>query len=80
MRGEETPEELAFWKTDDHELDFVLDAQCFLEVKRGRSGPVDFAWFASRFPKARLTVITTTPFESVPVRGRTMEDWLRDDG
>lgn len=76
LRGDEFPEHFRFWQGGDHEIDFVLDADRFLEVKRGSSGPLDFAWFRRVFPKGQLTVITRTPFATDHVNGVTMEDFL----
>jgi len=76
LRGEEFPEHLHFWQGGEHEIDFVVAPNRFLEVKRGSSGPMEFAWFPRVFPKGRLTVITRTPFETDHVQGITMEDFL----
>jgi predicted AAA+ superfamily ATPase len=78
IRGGEFPEQLAWWRSQDHEIDFVLDDGDFLEVKAGQTSPLEFAWFSHRFPRGRLTVLTTTPFETERVRGLTMEQFLRE--
>jgi len=80
VRGEETPEELLFWQSSGHELDYVTAPGRYLEVKAGPSNPVEFAWFARRFPRGKLDVITTTPFEASRVRGVTMERFLLSEG
>jgi hypothetical protein len=61
-------------------VDFVIDARHFVEVKRGRTSPVEFAWFARRAPKAaRLTVIGRDRFAAERVDGVTFEDFLRGE-
>lgn len=76
--GEELPELLAYWKSPEHELDYVIAADDFLEVKRGQTSPLEFAWFARVFPKARLTVISASRFETDHVRGLTFDDFLAE--
>jgi uncharacterized protein len=76
IRGEETPEDMAHWQSKEHELDFVLAPDQFLEVKRGRTSPLEFGWFPKVFPRGRLTVIGRDRFETDSVHGMTMEDFL----
>jgi predicted AAA+ superfamily ATPase len=76
LRGEETPEEMHYWQGGHHELDFVLGPNRFLEVKRGRTGPLDFAWFPPSFPDGRLAVVGANRFETDQVVGLTVEDFL----
>lgn len=77
-RGDELPEEQVFWATRRRELDFMVGDDAFVEVKPGRAGPLDFAWFPRELPGASLTVLTSTPFETRHVRGVTLEDWLQE--
>ena len=82
IRGDEMPEELRFWQSKTHEVDFVQpapDGDAWIEVKSGRAGPLDFTWFERTHPGARLTVITSTPFATDTVRGVTLEDFLRGE-
>lgn len=76
LRGDEMPEFMHYWQGGNHEIDFVLGSAEFLEVKRGRTGPLDFAWFPKVFPHARLTVIGANRFETDQVVGVTLEDFL----
>lgn len=76
IRGEAFPENMFFWKSKEHELDFVIDSDRFIEVKRGKTGPLDFAWFHRVFPKGRLTVVGSSRFETDHVAGVTLEDFL----
>jgi predicted AAA+ superfamily ATPase len=78
VRGDEMPEIMSFWASDQYELDFVLDADHFIEVKRGRAGPLDFGWFARCFPKSRLTVISNARFETEQIKGVTFHDFMMD--
>jgi len=78
IRGDEIPERSAFWQSGTHEVDFVLSPDEFIEVKRGRSGPLDFGWFAKSFPHARLKVVCSTPFETDQIQGITLQDFLSE--
>jgi predicted AAA+ superfamily ATPase len=79
IRGEEFPERLAYWREGEHELDFVVSRDLFLEAKRGRTSPMDYAWFPKVFPRSRLHVIGQDTFEAGPIRGLTMEEFLLED-
>lgn len=76
IQGKEMPEMQLFWQGGEHELDFVLEKNRFLEVKRGKVHPFEFAWFAKSFPKGHLTVINSHRFEAEKIRGVTLEDFL----
>lgn len=76
IRGDEIPESMNFWQGGDHELDFVLNPESFLEVKRGKTSPLDFAWFPASFPCGRLVVISDSRYETAQITGVTMEDFL----
>lgn len=77
IRGEESPEHQLYWRSKKHEVDFVRPPQTYVEVKRGRTGPLDFAWFPRTFPDGRLVVVGGDRFETDRVRGVTFEDFLR---
>ena len=68
---------LPFWKSRHNKIDFLTKDR-LIEVKSGPAGPFDFSWFKKQFPKKRLTVITTTPFETDAVKGVTIEDFLAE--
>ncbi len=76
LRGDEIPEKMNFWQSANHEIDFVLSPTELLEIKRGKSGPLDFGWFPKVFPNARLTVISASRFETDTVEGITLPDFL----
>ncbi|MGH7820435.1 MAG: AAA family ATPase, partial [Candidatus Binatia bacterium] len=80
IRGAPEPERLPYWQSREHEIDFVVAADSFVEVKRGRASALDFAWFPKAFPKGRLTVICATPFEADRVRGVTLDAFLGGEG
>lgn len=67
---------LNFWQNKNHELDFVVDAEHYIEVKRGKCSAIEFAWFVKQFPGKRLTVINANRFETAQVRGMTLLDYL----
>lgn len=77
-RGDDTPDELRCWSTKQHELDFVVRPDLFLEVKRGQTSPLEFAWFTKSFVHGELRVVTATPFTTPRVRGVTLAELLRD--
>lgn len=80
LYGNKDPEVVGFWQSKNHEIDFVSgpDSNQFIEVKLGKASPLDFAWFSSIFPKAELTVVCKTPFESRQVKGITIHEFLMD--
>lgn len=78
MEGREILAPLYFWQNQTHEIDFVIDPTTLLEVKRGRSGPLEFGWFEKQFPQARLRVINTENFETQAVEGVRWEAFLEE--
>jgi predicted AAA+ superfamily ATPase len=79
IRGAPEPERLPYWQSREHEIDFVAGDDSFVEVKRGRASALDFAWFPKTFPRGRLTVVCTTPFEADRIRGITLDGFLRGE-
>ena len=77
LRGEPEPERIPHWAASEHEIDFVLGREEFVEVKRGKASPLEFGWFRKTFPKGELTVVCGTPFRSERVTGVTLEQFLR---
>ena len=67
---------MAFWQSKQHEIDFVVGGQDFLEVKGGPSTPLEFSWFAKVFPKAELRVITQSSFQTDTVCSVSLEEFL----
>ncbi len=78
LRGDPEPERLPFWQGAGHELDFVAGNDEFIEVKRGSTSPLEFAWFHRTFPKSHLTVISASRFATDHIKGVTMEDFLQE--
>lgn len=76
LQGVENPEAFGFWSSEGHEIGFVTPGGEFIEVKRGRAGPLDFTWFPQIFSKKELTVICNTPFSAQNVRGIGIEAFL----
>jgi predicted AAA+ superfamily ATPase len=74
--GAAAPERIPYWQGGDHEIDFVIAADAFIEVKRGQASALDFTWFPKAFPKGHLTVVCATAFEADRVRGVTLEAFL----
>jgi uncharacterized protein len=78
-RGDEAAEQMAFWQAAGHELDFITAPRAAVEVKLGRTNPLDFAWFPKTFPRAVLTVIGQDRWVAGPLRGVTLEEFLLAD-
>jgi predicted AAA+ superfamily ATPase len=79
LKGVDDPENLLFWKSDEHELDFLDENSDFIEVKAGKAAALEFSWFRKVFPKKRLTVICSTPFETDWCVGLTLHQYLFRD-
>lgn len=79
IRGEEIPELLPFWQGKEHEIDFVLSPTSFLEVKRGAVTPMEFSWFSKSLPKAHLTVVGSSSFETDQIHALPLEQFLLED-
>jgi predicted AAA+ superfamily ATPase len=77
LLGNGEPERVPYWQGGDHELDYVLADNRFVEVKRGRATALEFAWFQKVFPRGNLTVVCATPFEADQVVGVTLDAFLR---
>lgn len=76
LRGGEILEPLAFWQTKNHEIDFYDKNEGFIEVKRGKSSPLEFAWFAKKFGKESLNVINQNAFTTAQLKGLSLEEFL----
>ncbi len=76
LKQDPNPEAMGFWQSKSHEIDFVTPNQQWIEVKRGRAGPLDFTWFSKCFPKGRLLVVSSHEFETKQVKGVSFENFL----
>ncbi|MBN1834976.1 MAG: ATP-binding protein [Spirochaetales bacterium] len=74
--GTQVPESLPYWQGKEHGLDYVVSPRLFVEVKRGRSSPVEFSWFPRVFRGARLIVVSASEFETEAIIGITFEQFL----
>jgi len=79
IEGAQVPEALPYWQSREHGLDYVVSPKLFVEVKRGRSSPVEFAWFPRLFRGARLVVVSASEFETEAITGLTLEQFLEAD-
>ena len=79
IRGDPVPEDMSFWQSEKNELDFVVGQDQFIEVKRGRTSPLEFTWFPRVFPGGRLIVLSASAFQTDHVKGITMEQFLLQD-
>ncbi len=78
-KGEDTPDILAYWQSKQHEIDYVLNPEEFLEVKLGKVTPFEYTWFPRVFPKGRLTIINKERFQTDQIIGITLEDFLLNE-
>jgi hypothetical protein len=69
-------EMMSFGQSKSREIDFVINDDLFIEIKRGQVTPLDYAWFGTVFPKARLIVVNQRQFETDRVTGMTVEQFL----
>ena len=76
IQGEEIPENMNYWNTSSHEIDFIYHDRSFIEVKRGKSSPLEYGWFSKEFPNAKIIIINTEKFETKNVMGITPEDFM----
>ena len=76
IEGKENPENMAYWRSHEHEIDFVVGEDTFLEVKRGVTSPLEFQWFLKSFPGMQLTVVSKSRYQTDCVKGVTLEEFL----
>jgi predicted AAA+ superfamily ATPase len=76
VRGDESPEQLAFWQSGGHELDFLGSPDTAIEVKLGKTSPLEFAWFPRCLPRATLSVVGRDRYSAGAIQGITLEDFL----
>jgi len=79
MRGETTPEQLAYWQGGAHEIDYVVRPELLFECKRGGSSALEFGWFAKTFSQAELWIVGRDRFDGPRIRGRRLADVLLDE-
>ncbi len=69
-------EELGFYQSSQHEIDFVDNERNLYEVKLGKASPVEFSWMNRALPNKKLQIISSTPFETETIRSQTLAQWL----
>lgn len=81
IQGGPLLEPLTFWQNKEHEIDFVDRSTLprYIEVKRGKTTPLEFSWFTKQFPHDELLVISSTEYNSQQMRGINLEAFLLDD-
>ena len=77
--GDPMPMQSLFWRSDQHEVDFIRDGKPWIEVKAGRASPFEFDWFRKSFPRDKLLVVSSERFDGDAIRGVTLEDFLLDE-
>ncbi|MFH0919837.1 MAG: AAA family ATPase [Fibrobacterota bacterium] len=78
IAGAEIPEQLPFWGSKEHEIDFINDRSTFLEVKSGLASPMEFTWFQKTFPKKSLKVVNAGRFDAGSIQGIPLMDFLME--
>lgn len=74
--GKDISTPLAFWQNQNHALDFCLNSNEYIEVKRGQSAATEFSWVKQILPQAKVEVINTNRFENNLISGKTLEEFL----
>lgn len=72
------PEDLGFWKSSEHEIDFIDCENNMYEVKLGKTSPTEFLWFKKTFPNKKLTVISASAYEHDWIIGKTIHQFLME--
>jgi hypothetical protein len=75
IHGDESPEQLAFWQSAGHEVDFLCPPGTAIEVKVGQTSPMEFGWFRC-MPRAMVFVVGRDRFDVGVIQGITLEDFL----
>jgi predicted AAA+ superfamily ATPase len=73
--GEDLDSSLGFWRSENHEIDFVYKND-FFEVKSGEASLTDFKWFHKVFPAKNLNALSQSSFESQKISGKKIHDFL----
>jgi len=76
IKGTRLLDPLSFWQNSENEIDFVVNSEQFIEVKRGKCSPHEFSWFPRQFPGEQLAVVSSSQFETDFVQGILFEDFL----
>lgn len=71
-------DELHFWSSKEHEIDFVEDDR-LIEVKLGPTHALEFDWFLKIFPNRNLLVVSASRYQTKRIIGQTLEDFLLRD-
>lgn len=77
IKDKDIPDQLLFWQTKNHEIDFVEpQTKNFIEVKYGSVNEFEFTWFRKIFPKSKMYVVNKRRFTTSICEGLTLEDFL----
>ena len=79
IRGEDTPDQLLYWRSSAHEIDYVVRPELLIECKRGQTSALEFGWFGKTFPRSELWIVGRDAFLGQRIRGRTFAELLRDE-
>lgn len=68
--------ELSYFRDGDNEIDFVIDKNSALEVKRGQASPYEFQWLNTNQPDIKVKVICSNQINMKNVQSISIEDFL----
>ncbi len=79
MTGSLIPESLKFWTDGKDEVDFVLDADTWLEVKAGQASPHEFSFLQNVRKETQLWVVATNKLHTKNAQSISIRNFLSGD-
>jgi predicted AAA+ superfamily ATPase len=80
LRELEYQGELSYYRDGEHELDFIVEKNSAIEVKRGQASPHEFQWLYAEHPNLTVKVICTNTIDMQRVSSVSMEEFLLSEG
>jgi predicted AAA+ superfamily ATPase len=68
--------ELSYYRDGENELDFIVNKNSAIEVKRGQASPHEFQWLHAEHPNMTVKVICTNTIDMQRVSSVSMEEFL----
>ena len=76
LRELEYQGELSYYRDGENELDFILNKNSAIEVKRGQASPHEFQWLHAEHPNLAVKVICSNTIDMRRVSSVSMEEFL----
>lgn len=73
------PDLFAFWTDEQHEIDFVISENQWLEVKLGQASPHEFSFLSMMPRKIQTNVICTNRIHTQTVKSIKVRDFMRGE-